>query len=133
MGLLVYKYSEQNKKKLLSCFPEGLTNEKVEFDEFDFYCFVEYFESKDILKLLNKYEIETIEFQNIDAICDAVTNLLQYYDQVLEKSKDFVEVISYQGKIKTCLTLLRLMNIPQKNSGCSMSVYSEERVSRDTY
>ena len=114
MGLLVYKYSEQNKKKLLSGFPEGLTNEKVEFDEFDFYCFVEYFESKDILKLLNKYEIETIEFQNIDAICDAVTNLLQYYDQVLEKSKDFVEVISYQGKIKTCLTLLRFMNIPQK-------------------
>ena len=102
MGLLVYKYSEQNKKKLLSGFPKGLTNEKVEFDEFDFYCFVEYFESKDLLKLLNKYEIETIEFQNIDAICDAVANLLQYYDRVLAKSKRFVEVISYQGKIKSC-------------------------------
>ena len=108
------KESEQNKKKLLSGFPKGLTNEKVEFDEFDFYCFVEYFESKDLLKLLNKYEIETIEFQNIDAICDAVANLLQYYDRVLAKSKRFVEVISYQGKIKTCLTLLRFMNIPQK-------------------
>lgn len=114
MGLLVYKYSEQNKKKLLRGFPEELKNEKVEFDELDFYCFVEYFESKDLLKLLNKYEIDTIEFQNIDTICDAVINLLQYYDQVLEKSKSLVEVISYQGKIKTCLTLLRFMDIPQK-------------------
>lgn len=114
MGLLVYKYSEQNKKTLLSGFPEELANEKVEFDEIDFYCFVEYFEAKDLLKLFDKYTVDTIEFQNIDTICTAVENLLQYYDRVLAKSNNFVEVVSYQGKIKTCLTLLRFMNIPQK-------------------
>ena len=129
MGLLVYKYSEQNKKKLLRSFPEELTNEKVEFDELDFYCFVEYFEAAALLKLFNKYEIDTIEFRNIGTICDAVTNLLRYYDQVLTKSKSFVEVISYQGKIKTCLTLLRFMNIPQEtvDSVCQFILKREYR------
>ena len=114
MGLLVYKYSEQNKKNLYGGFPEELANEKVVFDEIDFYCFVEYFDGKELIKLFKKYAIDTIEFQNIDFICDAITNLLQYYDQVLVKSKNFVEIVSYQGKIKTCLTLLRFMNIPQE-------------------
>ena len=129
MGLLVYKYSEQNKNQLSRGFPEELKNEKVEFDELDFYCFVEYFESKDLLKLLGKYEIDTIEFQNIDAICDAVANLLQYYDQVLAKSKSFMEIISYQGKINTCLTLLRFMNIPQQTVDivCQFILRSEYR------
>lgn len=114
MGLLVYKYSEQDKKKLFRGFPEELTNGKVEFDEIDFYCFVEYFDAKDLLKLFNKYEIDTIKFRNIDIICTAVTNLMQYYDRVLAKSKSLVEVLSYQGKLKTCLTLLRFMSIPQE-------------------
>lgn len=114
MSLLVYKYSEQSKKKLSGDYFSHFSSEKVVFDEIDFYCFIEYFNSSSILKLLNKYNIDTIEFENIDVICNSIDNLIDYYKSVLSKSKSFIEIVNYQVKLKTCLTLLRFMEIPQK-------------------
>lgn len=114
MSLLVYKYAEQNKNKLTDEFFPDFSSEKVIFDEIDFYCFVEYFDSSSLSKLFNKYDVDSIEFENIDIICNAINNLISYYECVLMKSKSFVEVIYYQTKLKTCLTLLRFMELPQE-------------------
>lgn len=113
MNLLVYKYSEQNKKKLHNAFLPEISRAKVIFDEIDFYCFVEYFDSKNIVKLFEKYGIDTIAFENMDVICNAVVNLLNYYEKTVVKSKRFVEITNYQNKLKTCITLLDYMDIPQ--------------------
>ena len=114
MGMLIYKYTEQNKIRLSDNMFPGLANSKVIFDELDFYCFVEYFDSKSLQKLFSKHNIQTIEFQNTDRICDAITNLLDFYENSLARSASNIERISYQVKLKTCLTLMRFMDIPQK-------------------
>jgi len=53
-------------------------------------------------------------FKNIDVICNSINNLISYYENVLVQSGSFVEILYYQTKIKTCLTLLRFMELPQE-------------------
>lgn len=113
MSLLVYKYSEQDKEKLNDDYFSMFSSNKVSFDEVDFYCFIEYFNSKSILKLFNKYNVDTIEFENIDGICNAIENLMAYYKNIFSKSESLL-VLNFQEKLKTCLTLLGFMEIPQK-------------------
>lgn len=127
MSLLVYKYSEQNKKNLGTDFFPSFTSNKVFFDEIDFYCFIEYFDSSSILKLFNKYNIDTIEFKNIDNICNSIENLMSYYKNILSKQKNSFEVINFQVKLKNCITILQFMDIPQKtvNSICQF-IFSYE-------
>ena len=113
MSLLVYKYSTQSKKVLHEqSFPYNNKN-KVYFDEIDFYCFVEYFNAKEIITLLNKYHIETIEFQNMDLIEAAVNNMLDYYNHVVRFSKDIFVITEFEMQIKGCIALLRYVNISQ--------------------
>ena len=113
MSLLVYKYSTQGKKILheqLLSFDDG---NDVFFDETDFHCFIEYFDAKETITLLNKYQIETIEFQNMDLVEAAVINLLKYYSYANRVSKNIIDVIALQTQIKNCLVLLRFVNISQ--------------------
>ena len=113
MSLLVYKYSTQGKKVLHEEFFPYNEDNKVYFDEIDFYCFIELFDAKEIIALLNKYHIETIEFQNMDRIEDAVMNLLNYYKKAVGYSKNNVDVLALQKQIKNCLALLRYVQISQ--------------------
>lgn len=68
MSLLVYKYSTQGKKVLHEQPFPFIDGNDVYFDEIDFHCFMEYFDAKEIIALLSKYHIETIEFQNMASI-----------------------------------------------------------------
>lgn len=112
MATLVHKYSVQTKKKLEDEFLEE-TSGKIIFDNIDFYCFVEYFDTKQLNKLLNKYSIKTLDFQNIEIIEQSVKNLLSYYEEVLGTNQS-IEIISIQNKAKRCLNLLRYMDISQE-------------------
>ena len=113
MSLLVYKYSTQGKKVLHDQpFPFNEENE-VYFDEIDFHCFIEYFNAKEILALLNKYHIKTIVFHNMDLVEISVNNLLDYYSYAVKASNNNVVVITLQTQIKNCLALLRFVNISQ--------------------
>ena len=114
MSLLIYKYSEQEKKKLAGEDFLKFSSGKVVFDDIDFYCFIEYFNSDSMIKLFKKYDIDTIEFENMDKICQAINNLIEYYEKVVLKSNSVFEKIEYQVKIKKCLTLLRYIDIPQE-------------------
>ena len=113
MSLLVFKYSTQGKQVLHEQPFPSIGGNEVYFDEIDFHCFIEYFDAKEIISLLNKYHIETIEFQHMNLVEASVTNLLDYYKNAVKASKNNIDVIGLQTQIKTCLALLRYVNISQ--------------------
>ena len=90
-----------------------LDNNDVYFDEIDFHCFIEYFDAKEIIALLSKYHIETIDFRNMASIETAVNNLLDYYSYAVKSSKYNIDVIGLEMQVKNCLALLRYVNISQ--------------------
>ena len=114
MSLLVYKCSVQDKKSLHDRMFPFDSADKVYFDEIDFYCFIDCFSGKEIQMLFNKHKIETIEFRNLNLIEASVNNLIDYYDYAVRNSKNNVDVISLQMQIKTCLSILRYINISQE-------------------
>ena len=113
ISLLVYKYSTQGKKMLHEQLFPLIGENNVYFDEIDFYCFIEYFDSNEIVALLDKYHIETIEFRNMDLIEIAVNNLMDYYSYAVRYSKNNIDIMGLQLQIKTCLALFRYVNISQ--------------------
>ena len=113
MSLLVYKYSTQGKEILHEQPFPFIGGNDIYFDEIDFHCFIEYFDAKEVVALLNKYHIETIEFQNMASVETAVSNLLDYYSYAVRSSKNNIDVIGLQTQIKNCLALLRFVSISQ--------------------
>ena len=111
MSTLVYKYSVQTKKSGYDDF-FGNTSNEIYFDNIDFYCLIEYFDTKQLNKLLHKHSIKTLDFKNTEIIEASVHNLFSYYDKVL-KTNHRIEILSIQNKIKSCLNLLRYMDISQ--------------------
>lgn len=112
MATLVYKYSIQTKKNTYDDILGQLVV-PVHFDNIDFYCFVEYFDIKQLNNLFGKHSIQTIDFSNIETIEESVQNLFSYYDIVL-KTKQLIEIFRFQNRIKRCLNILCYMNISQK-------------------
>lgn len=119
MGLLIYKYSEQQKKTIHpQLFPLQLQN-KVYFDDVDFYCFVECFTGDEIVQLFSKNQLESIKFEKIDEIEKAIQNILCNYRYLESHDSPNIEILSFQMQIKTLLVLLRYMDISQ---GCVDSI-----------
>ncbi len=114
MEQLIFKYSIQNKERRSNSAFGDVINQKIMFNYVDFYCFIEYFNPKELSRLLSKYDIKEIEFSELEIICKSIENIINYYEQVIEKSMAQIEKKSYQGKIKTCMILLRYFSIPQK-------------------
>ena len=113
MSQLLYKYSIQGKETLRDPVLLFEETDDIYFDEIDFYCFIEYFSDKDIKALLSKYEIQTIEFQNMELIERAVENIINYYETATRKTKNNFDVLRIQLQIKCILVLLQHMNISQ--------------------
>lgn len=112
MSLLLYKYSTQKNVLLQEhCLPR--LHNGIIFDLLDFYCFIEFFEANEIIKSFSKNHIENIEFQDIESIELAIRNIMNFYEATLKRKHKIVEVISLQQQIKTCLTLLRYIDISQ--------------------
>ena len=112
MSTLVHKYSVQSKKNTDDDI-FGKSSSDIYFDNIDFYCFLEYFDTKQLDRLLHKHSIKTLDFKNMEAIEITVRNLFSYYEEVL-KGKQSIEILSIQNKIKRCLNLLRYVDISQK-------------------
>ena len=112
MSTLVYRYSVQTKKTVDYDF-FGKGSSEIYFDDIDFYCFIEYFDTKQLDRLLNKHSVKTLDFKNIEIIESCVQKLCSYYDGVL-KTNQMIEVLSIQNKIKRCLNLLHYINISQE-------------------
>lgn len=113
MSLLVYKYSSQSKQALHDHSFPFKNEDRVRFDEIDFYCFIDCFSAKEMRTLFAKHNIDTIEFENMDRIELSVNNLLDYYDYARLSSKNKVDVLALQTQIKNCIMLLRYINISQ--------------------
>lgn len=113
MTFLLYKYSTQTETLLHNQLFPPIGQGRIAFDDIDFYCFLEFFKGKELVEAFQKYHIQTIEFRNVEAIENAVFNLLEYYEIAIEKSLNNLDVLFLQGQIKTCLTLLRYMEISQ--------------------
>lgn len=111
LSALVHKYSTYDKKVLHETLFPFKNNEEFSFDENDFYCFIECFQSKEIKALLQKHDIQTIEFSNMDLIEDAVNNILAYYEYSEKVRRKPIELLMLQSKLKTCLTLLEHVNL----------------------
>ena len=111
MTFLLYKYSTQTETLLHNQLFPPIGQGRIAFDDIDFYCFLEFFKGKELVEAFQKYHIQTIEFRNVEAIENAVFNLLEYYEIAIEKSLNNLDVLFLQGQIKTCLTLLRYMEI----------------------
>lgn len=114
MSLLVYKYSAQQKKSYDKDWFEGLSSNKIFFDEIDFYCFITYFEDKEIIKLFTKHGLKTITFNNMDVITNSVLNIFNYYNKLINTSAQAIEVLACQRKIKSFLSLINYMEISQE-------------------
>ena len=113
MSLLVYKYSTQKKVVLHDQLFPTTGQDDVFFDEIDFYCFIECFTDKEIIALFKKYQIETIEFRNMDLVEIAVENLINSYQYAVKKTDNFLMIIHLQTRIKRSLALIRFMAISQ--------------------
>lgn len=114
MALLVYKYSEQQ-KKIIHEQPFDLRfQDKVFFDDVDFYCFVEYFTGDEIIQLFSKNQIESISFEKAKEIEKSIQNILCNYEVLVNQNASDIEQASFQAQIKTLLTLLRYMDISQE-------------------
>lgn len=113
MSLLVYKYSTQTEKILHEQVLPAIEQNEVIFDQLDFYCFIEFFESKDLVKLFRKHHLETIEFQHMDEIEASVCSIFDYYEIALKRPSNNIDILHLQREIKTCLTLLRYVDISQ--------------------
>lgn len=114
MSLLVYKYSTQKKERIQEPLFPDFENNQVAFDELDFYCFIDCFTDKEIIDTFKKYNIETISFQNIDQIEKTVKNILAYYDSCQKRALNIIENESLVKQIKSCLALLRYVDISQE-------------------
>lgn len=113
MSLLVYKYATQNKKHFDDEAFSNRDSNKIIFDEIYFYCLVEYFSDKELIKLFDKHNIDKIEFNNKDKIKAAVLNLINYYDVLLNSSSSFLERNTFEIKIKKALQVLRHIDVSQ--------------------
>lgn len=111
MSTLVHKYSVQTKKTVYDFFDQS--SSEIYFNNIDFYCFVEYFDTKQLNELFGKYSIKALDFQNTEEIESSVKNLFSYYAEVL-KTKQRIEILPIQLKIQRCLNLLCYMNISQE-------------------
>ncbi|MEE3350491.1 MAG: SIR2 family protein [Candidatus Gastranaerophilaceae bacterium] len=114
MTLLIQAYAVQNKSVRIGSMQEIFGKDKVVFDIFEFYCFIEYFDASEIIKLFSENNIEEIEFVDTYEVEKAVENLLNYYDKVLSKESQPLLILPFELKIKTCLSLLGFINISQK-------------------
>lgn len=114
MELLLFKYSIQNKKYADSLAYGEVEEPKITFDYRDFYCFIQYFKADKLEEVLRKYDIQEIEFSDIDAVYASIGNIIDYYDVILSQSKERIEKVPYQHKIKSCLVMLRHMNVTQE-------------------
>ncbi len=114
LSQLVFKYSTQIKNPISDSPFELFGNDKIVFDEIDFYCFIEYLTSKEILVLMRKHLIETLEFQNKERIECAVNNLIDYYSYARKHGVSQIELDSLILHFKNCMTLLRYVDISQE-------------------
>ena len=114
MSLLVYKYSEQQKKSIhQQVFPRELQG-NVYFDDFDFYCFIEYFIDKEIESLFSKNQLDSIFFVEEKTIEKVIYNILYNYEYLVSQNVPSIEISSFERQIKTLLMLLRYMDISQE-------------------
>jgi len=114
MELIAFKYSIQNREHSHNSAFEGIESQRIVFDHTDFYCFIQYFDSKELVELFSKYNIEEIDFSDMGEIYKSISNIIDYYDVVLSRSKERIERIRCQHKIKSCLIMLRHMTVTQE-------------------
>lgn len=113
MSILIYKLTTNGRKVLRGRTFPSFVKDEVHFDEIDFYCFINYFKAEDITALMRKYDIETIEFYNMELIENSVENILSYYEYSIDHKENCVFISKLQMQIQNCLALLKYINISQ--------------------
>jgi len=115
MTAVLHKYSSQTSIRLNNDgMFQNLNSQPFALDELDFYCLVEYFDSKQIDELMDKYGIKTLDFIDINIVDNNLFNIFDYYSKILSSSASATEVFPYQKKMKTCMKLMRYFSASQK-------------------
>ena len=113
-AILVYKISVQDKASVSpAIFPDFLQN-KVQFDQTDFYNFIECFKGKEIVRLFAKHKLKSIEFVDNMAIEKSINNLIDYYEYAEMHSSNRINLYSLENRIKTCMTLTHYLRLSQR-------------------
>ena len=113
LSLLVYKFSVQGNQRLSpQMFPDHW-QDGISFDARDFYCFIEYFSDKEIVKIFNKYNVDSIIFCDLDIVETMAMNIIKYYDYIIKNRVVGIRAIDIQKQFKNLLTLLRYIDISQ--------------------
>lgn len=113
MDLLLQKYSAQDRKVLHEQIFPG-AQDRITFDKVDFYCFLEFFDAKELNRSLHKHQIETLVFSDPEELELAVKNLVSYYLTAQKSKTDNIDLLRIQNLISTCLVLLRRVDISQE-------------------
>lgn len=113
LSLLVYKYSVQGNNQLSPQMFPDYWQDGISFDAIDFYCFIEYFSDKEIVKLFNKYNVDSIIFNDLDIVETMAMNIIKYYDYIIKNRVVGIRAIDIQKQFKNLLTLLRYIDISQ--------------------
>lgn len=116
MESVLYQHSVFDKERIGNHFDFGLKRHDIQFDENDFYCFVEYVNDNDIDEMFAKYQIKFLNFINIDKIEIAITNLFKYYCELCTSTSNAksIEIYPYQHKLLCCLKMIRYIDISIK-------------------
>lgn len=116
MKSLLKKYGKQQKHQILI---EGSINKvfsefssDIEFNEVDFFCFVNYWKSNDIVSIFRKNDIEEISFVKEDKVFKFVENFLSFClnEKFIKKYPDLS--LNNRQKLDSLLVLLRYVRLP---------------------
>ena len=114
MEKLIQKYADQQHKTLIASGLSFETENKILFDQYDFYCFIRFFNSSELGKALKDNKCKIIKFENMECIESAIHNLLLYAERMIRDAKTRIELDGLFGEIESFLTLARYMTLSEK-------------------
>ena len=114
MEKLIQKYTDQQRKTLREPSLFAKTESPIMFDQYDFYCFVRFFDASDLKKILENHNCKTIMFNNMESVEYAIHNLLIYAAKMIKEANTLIELEGLLYELKTCLTLANYMSLSEK-------------------
>ena len=102
----LFKSTEIGKQTFVDNPFNDFRDEYIIFDEIDFYCFIKYFNQKEINEIFTKYNIETLLTRNEDLINQTAKNLFKFYANSVYISGNQSLKHSFCIKLAVCLEVL---------------------------
>ena len=114
MEELLIKYAEQKKKKIRRGIFDDIPKNDIIFDSIDFFCFISYFDYKELCYAINQSKIMNLEFADMVSIEKTMFNIFTEYNRrILKRNYSFDEINSIEEKIRNLIVLLCYTELAQ--------------------